>query len=342
MRVQLTTFCIVLLALIAGFAVLQAGRELFAPIVAAFVLGVVMTPLSEFWERLSLPAALGAFLSVFLALASILLLLVLFEPYITTAIRHAPLVQYELRETLNDLRSMFGGLQQISEDMAAAIEPEQAEDAAPEEQMQLPSITDALFYAPQFLAQFLIFTGTLYFFLLVRNEVYDWLSNNVRILSERDLRAAAKQVSRYVLTITMINAGLGAVVTVVMSMLGMPSPVLWGMLAFVLNFILYLGPAALVVMLTVVGIVVFDGAASFLPPALYLIINATEAQFVTPTLVGRSLSVNPLLVFLSLVFWLWLWGPIGGIIAIPILIWVLTVSKGVKIQTISDGTPGRI
>jgi predicted PurR-regulated permease PerM len=70
--------------------------------------------------------------------------------------------------------------------------------------------------------------------------------------------------------------------------------------------------------------------------------NAIEAQFVTPTLVGKSLSVNPLLVFVSLVFWLWLWGPIGGIIAIPLLIWTLTVVQGFSDQVISDGTPGSI
>ncbi|PUB14925.1 uncharacterized protein DUF20 [Yoonia sediminilitoris] len=107
-----------------------------------------------------------------------------------------------------------------------------------------------------------------------------------------------------------------------------------------MNFVLYVGPIAMIAMLLVTGIVLFDGAVSFLPAATYLAMNGTELQIVTPTLVGKRLSVNPLLIFLSLVFWLWFWGPIGGIIAIPILIWGLTIYKGLSGQTISSGTPG--
>jgi predicted PurR-regulated permease PerM len=93
-----------------------------------------------------------------------------------------------------------------------------------------------------------------------------------------------------------------------------------------MNFILYLGPACVAVALLVAGIVVFDGPTVLLPPALFVGLNLLEGQFVTPMLVGRHMSVNPLLVFLSLVFWLWLWGPLGGFIAIPLLIWSLAIA----------------
>ncbi|MEL7211353.1 MAG: AI-2E family transporter [Pseudomonadota bacterium] len=340
MRLNLNTCCLVILTALVTLAALHQAKDLVAPILAAFLLGIVMTPLSDLWDRLRLPASAAAFLSVLLALAAIFMLLLLLEPYISQAIRQGPIIQAELRETVEELRRVLRGLEQISGDMAAAIEPNAA-TTTEEESMELPSLTDALFYAPQFLAQFLIFTGTLYFFLLARNAVYEWLSQNIAALGKSDLRRAAKQVSRYVLTISAINFTFGTLVAIVMHLIGMPSPIVWGLLAFLLNFILYLGPALLVVMLTVTGIVVFDGALSFLPPAIYLAMNATEAQFVTPTLVGKSLAVNPLLVFLSLVFWLWLWGPVGGIIAIPLLIWTLTLINDVRGQAISEGTPGR-
>ncbi len=342
MRSTINTVCLGILTIIAVFIVLHQAKALFAPLLAAILLGVVLTPLSELWEKLRIPDAIAAFLSVLLALASIFFIVLLLEPYISQAISQGPVIQAELRETVQEAQRLLQGIEKISDDVAAAIEPAGAANEGSTEGVTLPSLTDALFYAPQFAAQFLIFTGTLYFFLLARNAVYDWLSTTTAPIGQRDLRHAAAQVSRYVLTISAINLSFGAIVAVVMYWIGMPSPIVWGLLACLLNFVLYLGPLALIAMLTVTGIVVFDGAASFLPPAIYIAMNAVEAQFVTPTLVGKSLSVNPLLVFVSLVFWLWLWGPIGGIIAIPLLIWTLTVVKGFNGQVISDGTPGNI
>lgn len=332
MQAKINTICLVLLATATTLTALYVSRDLVAPILCAIILGIVLTPLSDLWDKLRVPAAVAALLSVLLALALIFLLLVLLEPYVTQAISQAPVIREELRETVGEVRRLLRGLEEISDEVAATIEPE-GNQTAKEDAMALPSLTDALFYAPQFLSQFLIFTGTLYFFLMARDAVYEWLSKSVSALYKTDLRHAGKRVSQYVLTITAINFGLGMLVSLAMQLIGMPSPMIWGLLAFVLNFILYLGPSVLIVTLTIAGIVVFDGAASFLPPAVYVVMNAVEAQFVTPTLVGRSLSVNPLLIFLALVFWLWLWGPIGGIIAIPLLIWILTIAKGFSEET---------
>ena len=101
----------------------------------------------------------------------------------------------------------------------------------------------------------------------------------------------------------------------VMQIVGMPAPPFWGIYAFLMNFILYLGPITVGLTLLVTGLVIFDGAYAVLPAALYFGMNAMEGQFVTPSLVGQQMRVNPLIVFLSLVFWLFLWGPIGAIIA---------------------------
>ena len=340
MRSSVNQICFVILSIAAAILVLQQARDILIPVVAALTLGIVMTPLSDLWDRLRIPRVPAAFLSLLLAVGLIFAIILLIEPYVTLAIEQAPIIRAELRETVFEARRMLRGLEAISEDVATAIEPG-AHTSGDQGAMSVPSLTDALFYAPQFMARLLIFVGTLYFFLLVRTEIYDGLSRTIGPLAKSDLQLAAKQVSRYVLTIAAINAGFGVVVTAVMQIIGMPTPVIWGILACLLNFVLYLGPAMLAVALTVTGIVAFDGPASFLPVAVYVGLNAVEAQFVTPALVGRNLSVNPLLVFLSLVFWLWIWGPVGGIIAIPILIWTLTVLRGASVQTISAGTPGK-
>ncbi|MBT0959104.1 AI-2E family transporter [Alphaproteobacteria bacterium KMM 3653] len=325
---NLPTICLFILTGIVLCVALQQGKTIFAPVLSALLLGVILTPLSDFWDRLRFPPALSAALSVLLALLIILTLLLLLEPYVTDVINRAPLIWEELRSTVEELRRTLRGVEKIAEDVAAAIETDAgAGGSADGDAVALPSITEALFFAPQFAAQCLIFAGTLYFFLMVKNDLYAWVSAASFKLGEGDLRMAGQQVSRYVLTISAINLGLGVIVMIVMELLGMPSPVLWGLLAFALNFLLYLGPMAMISMLTVTGIVVFDGPTSFMPALIYFVLNATEAQFVTPMMVGRSLSVNPLTVFLSLVFWMWLWGPIGGIIAIPLLIWCITILK---------------
>ncbi|SPH19570.1 AI-2 transport protein TqsA [Ascidiaceihabitans donghaensis] len=338
---RLSATCLTILAGATILFSLQHAKDIGAPIISALLLGVVLTPLSDLWDRLRVPPALSAFFSVLLAILTILAILLLAEPYVSKVVSQAPLIWEELRTTVDEFKRVLRGLEQISEDVVQAIEPANGV-AATEGSVSIPSITDALFLAPQFAAQFLIFTGTLYFFLMSRNEIYDWASRSFHRFGENELRFAGQQVARYVLTITAINAGMGAVVALIMYFLGMPSPILWGLMAFGLNYILYLGPITLVVTLLVAGIVVFDGPISFLPAAIYLSINATESQFVTPTLVGRSLSVNPLTVFLSLVFWLWLWGPIGGIIAIPLLVWCMAAFKRIDDHTISSGTPGRL
>ena len=339
-RKQLQVACISALTMIAVFTVLKQSKDIFAPVISALLMGVVLTPLSNFWDRWRVPQAISALLSVLLAMSTILFLLLMIEPYVTQAINRAPIIWNELRGTIDQLKGMLRGLEQMSEDVSAAIEPSKGESE--NGTVGLPSVTDALFYAPQFAAQIMVFTGTLYFFLLARNSIYDWIDGQFRNFGKVELRHAGQQVARYVLTITAINFGLGCLVAIAMQVLGMPTPILWGVLAFVLNYIVYLGPIALIAILLVAGIVVLDGVASFVPAMIYFLMNATEAQFVTPALVGKTLSVNPLLVFLSLVFWLWLWGPIGGIIAIPLLIWGLAIFKGTEVQAISSGTPGKL
>ena len=122
----------------------------------------------------------------------------------------------------------------------------------------------------------------------------------------------------------------------------MPAPYVWGFIAATLNYILYIGPAIFAASALLGGLLAFDGGMGVMPAILYVCLNGVEGNFVTPTLVGKNMQVNPLLVFLSLVFWLWLWGPLGGIVAIPILLYALAIVTGFGMsQTISFGTAGR-
>jgi predicted PurR-regulated permease PerM len=142
---------------------------------------------------------------------------------------------------------------------------------------------------------------------------------NTRLL--RVVTAISDDLSRYFATITLINLILGIATTVTMYWLGMPNPLLWGVVAFVLNYVPYAGSAATLVLLTVVAVVSFDGLGKALAVAgSYLVLTTVEGQVVQPILVGRRLDVSPLFVFLSLWFGGWLWGIAGVALAVPLLV----------------------
>ncbi|MDG4647809.1 AI-2E family transporter [Roseibacterium sp. SDUM158017] len=316
-----------LLALIAVFAALRVGQGLFAPVVAALVLGVVCAPPTDAIERIGLPRTVSALLVLggFAVFASTLFVLI--EPTVTRAIRNAPSIWREVTDMLEAFRATLAGVEELQQTVEGALGGAQdgASGGPQDSPVQVPGLMDALALAPSFAAQLLIFAGTFYFFLVGRRDIYERTDRGPTWISSGMLFRAERRVSRYFLTITLINATFGVLIGGVMTLIGLPQPMLWGMAAFLINFVLYLGPAVLAVALAAAGILTFDGPMSFVPALAYLALNMTEGQFVTPSLVGRNMHVNPLLVFVSLVVWLWLWGPVGGVVAIPVLVWSLYV-----------------
>lgn len=337
---------LVALALIATVVALNLAAAVLAPLVLAFVCAVVLSPVSAFWKRLGIPNAIGALLSFACALSFLGALSLFIEPVALQAYEQIPLIKSELREGLAHLSHLLRGIKDVTQEVQNAIDPAGADAAAnAQATIQFPSLGDALFAAPALAGQVLIFVGALFFILLSRDDVYAWLStlapSSHKSRTIQCLRDADRRVSRYFLTIALINTGFGALVAGAMATLGLPNAMLWGMVAGLMNFILYLGPAIVAVSLVAAGMITFDGAASLAPAAIFVGLNFMEGQFVTPSLVGRQMQVNPLLVFLSLCLWLWLWGPIGGFVAIPLLVWGMAVTEGLRAdQTIASGTPG--
>jgi predicted PurR-regulated permease PerM len=128
------------------------------------------------------------------------------------------------------------------------------------------------------------------------------------------------QVSRYLFTITLINCCLGVAVGTAVGFLGMPNPFMWGVMVAILNFIPYLGALTGIVLMTLAAMLSFPSASyALLFPAAYFILASLEGNFITPMVMGRSLTLNPVLVLLSLTFWGWMWGIVGIILAVPIL-----------------------
>lgn len=343
---RLSQLSLIAIGAVVLIAAMDIGADILAPLTLALVTGVVLSPLADFWERRGYSPVWGALLGLAVTLALIGALALAFHPIITQLVSQAPKVWSDMKDVVEGFRGLVRGLSDVTDSVAAAVAPQA--NAAPaaqaaEEGVDLPTVTDALMIAPAILSQILIFSGALFFFLLTRSEIYDWVSLRLsdrggRAELAQRLRRADRNVSRYFSTITLINAGLGAITAAVLQTIGLPDAMIWGVVAFIVNFVVYLGPAAFVVTLLFVGVAQFDGAMSLAPAAAYLVVNTIEGQFVTPALVGRHMSVNPLLVFLSLIFGLWLWGPIGGIVAIPLLLWVLVLNDAIAERSVSGRT----
>lgn len=309
-----------ILCILAIIAALYAAETLAAPLVLAFVTALMLGPINDRLRNLGFGKTPAAGMTLLAALAALILGVLLFRPWIADVVDAGPRIRFEVRRTLVDLRQQLNGLFDIQREVIAAIDP----DGGPHDQDSsgnVPTLSDAAWMAPQAIGQILLFIGGLFFFLLGKEDLYAALSRQAGCGKLGAFESAESRVARYFGTVAMINLTFGAIVAVALSLLGMPTAPLWGVIAALANFVVYLGPAIVAAALLLAGTVHFDGALSIVPAALFIGLNAIEGQFVTPTLLGRQMRLSPLLVFVALAFWLWLWGPIGGIVAIPLLVW---------------------
>ncbi|CUH75654.1 AI-2E family transporter [Tropicibacter naphthalenivorans] len=312
-RSPIQTLSLAVIATVAAIALLQNGQELFAPVTLGLVVAIVLAPMVSRLGRIGVPRAVSATGALFIAIAAIILLLSLVGPVVMDVIAQIPRIEARAMWWLEGMSRSLQGLEPITEELRKSM----GGGGQSAMEQAVPTLSEALWMAPNFMGQALIFAGTLFFFLLTRDNIYE-----AAPAQARTLRQADRAVSHYFTTVTAINAGLGFAVFGVMSLIGLKGAVMWGMAAFLLNFVLYLGPAVLVISLLIAGVTQKTGVAALLPAASYLMLNLTEAQFVTPTLVGHRLRINPLAVFVAIIFGLWLWGPLGGIVALPVMVWI--------------------
>lgn len=303
---------LLIMTVIAVIAALHFAEPILAPLVFALVLGIVVSPLSEKLAARGMPRALAATAMLFLTSAAVILLFVVMEPLVSLMVERLPRLQMAVESWIDALAGVLRGIENLSDQIEATVGAESNDKPA-----EMPSVSDALWLAPNLGSQVFIFIGTFFFFLLTRNDIYEAMGP----LTERLYRADAL-VSRYFTAVTIVNIGVGVATAGALMLLGVEYALLWGLAAGALNYILYLGPMIIIGGLLVAGLIQFWGAMAFLPPLAFLLINVTEAQFITPLVVGQHVKINPLVVFLAIIFGLWLWGPIGAIVALPVILWM--------------------
>ncbi|WP_036797347.1 AI-2E family transporter [Leisingera caerulea] len=303
---------IITLILLGG--AMYLAKPVLAPGVFALVVGVVVAPLADRLERFGVSRVVVASSLLVLSTALLALLILSLDPLLTSLASQVPKIKYEIRGWLDMVSGLLRGIESISSEIEETIGAADAETE--EEGGSLPTLTDALWLAPNFGAQIFIFAGTLFFFVLTRNELYEQAGSYAARFFQ-----AERAVARYFAAVTIVNGGLGLLTAAGLALIGLPGAWIWGLAAAILNFILYLGPLIMLAGLTVAGLTQIGGAGALLPPLVFLGLNLAEAQFVTPAFVGRQLDLNPLIVFWAIVFGLWIWGPVGAIVALPMLLW---------------------
>jgi predicted PurR-regulated permease PerM len=305
---------------IAFVVALYLARPVLLPTVTAFVVGLMLGPLANYGRKLHVPPMLTAI---------VLWLAVIGVFYAVIAILAAPAMEWvnripEIGETVKQKLHVLDAPLAALKNLRNAILPEDQRsglgfDIASVLQPALILVTPAI-------GQIFIFFGTLFFFLLGRAQlrnvmVFFFSDREARLRMLKILNDIEYNLTTYLSVVAIINLAVGVAAFAVAWIVGLPSPLAWGVLGFILNFIPYIGALVMEAVLLAVGLVTFDTLAqAMLAPLLYLGFTTLEGHFITPGVMGRRLTLNPLTVFLALIFWTWLWGPVGAFIAVPLLI----------------------
>jgi predicted PurR-regulated permease PerM len=327
-RAEVVAFALVGLLVICIVAVLYFAKAFFLPVVLAFTVGTMLSPAASFLERRRIPRAVGAILIVAAVAAGMIFIIGLISSPLMDWSAHLPDLAARLKDKLHvfdrplalwqELQVMLGGPEALGS-------------------FQFPKLDSIVQPAVEFLSptftEGLLFFATLVLFVaswrdLRRALIMNFADRDARLRMLRILNEIETHLGNYLLTVTLINTGVGIATGIACAIAHMPNPAGLGALAATLNFIPIIGPVAMFAILVAVGIVALPTlSAGLVAPLAFVGIAFLEGHFVTPTIIGRRLALNALAVFLGLAFWAWLWGPMGAFLSSPLLIVALILKE---------------
>jgi predicted PurR-regulated permease PerM len=321
------------LTLIAGLGLivalpfaLRAGAEFFLPVTAALVVAVALVPLLEWFERRGIPSRLASALCILIFLT---LTVFAVGSIVLPAIDWVALIPERIgkvQAALNPLLDLYKSFDRFVEKIVSqiAINPQSPRTVAIETPNSISSLLATS--APHLLIQLFFALLVIFFFLsgwtaMRKKTIVSRGSFEGALVTARVIQQVVESTSTYLGTITVINVALGTLTALIIWQLGMTSPVMWGGIVAVLNYIPYLGPIASAFLLFFGGLMVFpDAWSAMLPPMVFIGLHLVEANLITPMIVGERLEINPLAILISLSFWSWVWGTTGALLAVPLLI----------------------
>jgi predicted PurR-regulated permease PerM len=297
---------------------------ILVPVVAAIVLGSIVGPLVELAAKRNIPREATAAAIVALLAGALYVGIVTLSGPVAQWIARAPEVGALVSQKLRVLDRPIAAIREFQDSLSALTgqdAPKVAVNTGVGQVIQnvLTTVTPAV-------SEFVLFFFSFLFYLIFRKTLQSKVVLFFRVREDRlvalkILNEIDSSLARYFGTFALINLGLGLATSLTMFAIGLPSPYLFGLLAAALNFVPYIGPATVTVVLFLAGLLSFPTIAhALLPPVAFVALATLEGQFLTPSIMGARLTLNPFIVFLSIAFWTWMWGPVGAFLAVPLLI----------------------
>jgi predicted PurR-regulated permease PerM len=299
------------------------AQHVIVPVLLGWTIATILLPLVKWMEGRGVPRALAALAVTILMLCLLLTLLLLLSAPLSYWLGRATYIGALIREKMESFSQPMALLQELQKGLNA-IGSGNSTTLKVESQSSSIVATILSFVTPA-ISGFVMFVFTVVFYLIYRQRVRNAI---VFLLSDREARLATlrtlndidENMTTYFGTFTVINVCLGVLTALLTWVIGLPNPLLWGVLAAVLNYVPYIGPAVVIATLAVVGLLLYPSLEeAAVAPLLFLVLVTIEGQFITPTLMGRRLEINPFAVFLAIAFCTWFWGPIGAFLAVPLL-----------------------
>lgn len=323
--------------LLMGFATLYVAKDLALPVALGVMLALTLSPLVRMISRTGLPMPASAVLVALATAAVVVVGIVLLSGTVSRWFDDIPRISAEMKDKLQGLAQTMQAVKEASEQVEKVTGGGGAAPDAQKVVVQQPGlVTAAVSNLAGFstsllvglvLALFLLSSGNMFYDKIV--ESFPRLGDKKRAL--RIIYDIEQRMSYYLLAITSINAALGLFIGIAMYLIGVPYPLVWGLVAFGLNYLPYLGGAVGTLGVAAFSLVTFDSLSyALVAPAVYFCLTSLEAQFITPVLLGIRMQMNTVSVFLSVIFWGWLWGIPGALIAVPILAVVKTICDHIE------------
>ena len=325
-----------LLVALGTIGFLYFARPVVLPVVLACGAGMTLKPLIRWLSYCHIRPSLAAAIVLSILVSVVVVGFFHLGGPAMSYIDNAPEHMTQLRQRI---QKFFPGGPRFSQAAAAVNNLGATEEEKTEEQKKSTTVELKTSRVPSSL---LNWTGTflagvgetlvLLYLMLASGDLF--LQKLVRVMPTMTDKKRAVEISReiqqsisnYLFSVSLINIGLGIIVSGGLYWLGVPNALLWGMLVAMLNFVPYFGPVAGIILLAAVGILTFDTVwQGLLPPAWYLVLHLLEANVITPILLGRRFTLNPVVIFVSLIFWTWLWGVPGALLSVPLLVSIKVV-----------------
>ena len=303
--------------------VLSIGSVVFLPLVTAILLTILLSPLADRLARIGLPnvlASLGALtFFLFVLLASLALIL---QPAVAL-FDTLPEIVDTVGNRLSELRDDFAWLALANEELAKLMGDTEGAQVV----LATPSILEEIAFAtPSVLLEVIIMFLMAFFMIearvrLRRHLLFDRASFGSSVKAARVMREVQDRVGAYIITVGLINAGVGVIVALGAWALGVDAPIMWGGLAAILNFIPYIGPLAMTVLLALFGVGTADTVVlGLIPAAAYIALHTVEANVITPSILGARFTMSPVMILIALSYFTWIWGVPGALLSVPILL----------------------